>query len=451
MKPYFLYKIVEKLNKIPFIQKKINRLILMVAENYSEIYVRRKAIDMAREQVYKVIVKSFFIVICGVLLAVLTAVTGSGNDEVHLLRNDTGKGQATYEIQAEIKGEKRNIPVTLEERQYTADEVEKWFDYGCENIEQLILGENKSVNEIEEDLNLIESIPGTAIEIRWECSDYTLIQPSGQLCRENLSKEGDAVRLVAVFSYLEAERKHEIRLTVKKKTYEGIEKSFNELKEQIEVKEADTRTEEEYELPEEIEGEKVNYSAKKDYSALIILGLGIVVAILLPMREKSVVETQAKLRKRQMLLEYPQLVNKLSLYLGAGMNMGRAWEKLASDYIEGLSSNTDRSFLNEQIIYTYRQLQSGVLTSVAFDEFGNRCGLQVIKKLSLMINSNLKKGSQDLSQILQTESREAFANRKSEVIKIATEASVKLMLPMVMELVVVIGILIVPAFLSLEV
>lgn len=250
---------------------------------------------------------------------------------------------------------------------------------------------------------------------------------------------------------MEQERKHEIKLMVRQKSYKGIEKNFNDLKETIKSEESENRTDAEYKLPEEISGMDINYSKPKEYRALIILVLGIVVALLLPLREKSVADKEKILRNRQMLLEYPELVCKLSLYLGAGMNISRAWEKIALTYIKSLSENHGKNLINEQVIYTYRQLQSGTLTTKAFEEFGYRCGLQVFKKLSLLINSNLKKGSADLSIILKTEAKEAYETRKTELIKLASSASAKLMLPMVLELMVVIGVLIVPAFLTLEV
>lgn len=445
------YKAIKKLCRLPVIRDKFRKQVLVVAESLSDFFIRKQALVEAEDKVYKSMSQCLLIIMICSILAFLAEISESENYFSSLMRNETGKGQAVYEIEAEIKGEKQSFPVTLEEKQYTQAELTKLFDYACENIEAWILGANKSVKEIEEDLVLIEQVPDTAINISWECSDYSIIQPSGQLIRENISKEGEKVRLVAVFSYMKEERKHEIELFVRRKSYEGIDKSFNELKETIRIEESESRTEADYKLPDEVSGMEINYSKPKEYRALIILMLGIVVALLLPLREKSVADKDKELKNRKMLLEYPELVCKLSLYLGAGMNITKAWEKIALIYIKSLSKDHSKNLINEQIIYTYRQLQSGTLTSKAFEAFGNRCGLQVFKKLSLLINSNLKKGSADLSMILKTEAKEAYETRKTELIKLASSASAKLMLPMVLELMVVIGVLIVPAFLTLEV
>lgn len=445
------YRIVKRMCRFPFLKSKARKEILKLAEKCSGTYIKKKAVTVAENQFYKILSQSLMLVMVGSLLALLATTTEGDPALQKLIRKDTGHGQTVYEIQASIEGESRKIPVVLEERQYTEEEVEKWFDYACENIEELILGKNKSLSEVEEDLNLIESIPDSAVQVSWQCSDYSLIQPSGELCKDRLSKEGDKVKLVATFSYMDYERKHEINLIVKRKIYVGIDRRFQELEEVIKTGEASSRTEESLSLPTEVAGEKIYYSATEDYRELVILMLGVVVALLLPLRERSVAEQSQQKEQRQMFLEYPELVCKLSLYLGAGMNIGKAWEKIALSYINQLSENQRRNLSNDQVLYTYRQLQSGVLTTNAFEEFGNRCGLQLYKKLSLLINSNLRKGSADLSAILQIEAKEAFANRKSELIKLASEASAKLMLPMVLELMVVIGVLIIPAFLTLEV
>lgn len=446
-----LYKAVKRLCRLPFLREKLKKQVLVVSESLSDLYIRKQALIKAEDKVYKSMSYCLLIIMTCSVLAFFAAISESKNSFTSLKRNETGNGQAVYEIEAEIKGEKQNFPVTLEEKQYTQTEITKLFDYACENIEAWILGSNKSVNEIEDDLILIEQVPDTVINITWECSDYSIIQPSGQLIRENISEEGEQIRLVAVFSYMEEERKHEIKLSVRRKSYEGITKSFNELKETIKTEESKSRTEAEYKLPEEISGVTIKYSKPKEYRALIILVLGFIVALLLPLRDKSVADKEKSIKNRQMLLEYPELVCKLSLYLGAGMNITKAWEKIALTYTKSLSGDQDKNLINEQVIYTYRQLQSGTLTAKAFEEFGNRCGLQVFKKLSLLINSNLKKGSADLSMILKTEAKEAYETRKAELINLASSASAKLMIPMVLELMVVIGVLIVPAFLTLEV
>ena len=51
---------------------------------------------------------------------------------------------------------------------------------------------------------------------------------------------------------------------------------------------------------------------------------------------------------------------------------------------------------------------------------------------------------------LNSELKEAFELRKANAVKIGEEATTKLMLPMIIMLIIVIGILIIPAFTSFE-
>lgn len=444
------YKAVNKLNKVAFIRGKTEKWIEYMSNAYRPLYAMKDTRKIARKKCYKTLSQGLLIVAAGSFLAMVSAFSKSTNDIKELSRKETGGGSIIYELNALIDGENRTIPIKLGEKEYTKEEAEKWFKYGCENIENLILGENKSLDEVTLNLELITNLPDSSIMIDWECSNYSLIQPSGELCYENLTDEGQKVNLTAVFSYGEYEERHEMDVVVKKKTYSGIDGKYEVLREEINNSEAKDRTSKIYLLPDEIEGEKIEYTENKSPTEVVILVLAIIITCLLPFEEKSLIDKQRQERNRQMLLEYPELVCKLSLYLGAGMSIHKAWEKISLSYLEYAVYSGKRSYCNEEVVYTYRQIQSGALKTAAFEDFGNRCRLQPYKKLSMLINSNIRKGSSDLSEILQIESSEAMDTRKSTVIKLASEASAKLMMPMVLELVVVIGVLIIPAFMSIQ-
>ena len=71
-------------------------------------------------------------------------------------------------------------------------------------------------------------------------------------------------------------------------------------------------------------------------------------------------------------------------------------------------------------------------------------------KFGAMLSQNLKKGNKGLAEMLSMESIQAFEERKSIAKKAGEEASTKLMLPMFAMLAVVLFMVIVPAFLSMQ-
>ena len=42
-----------------------------------------------------------------------------------------------------------------------------------------------------------------------------------------------------------------------------------------------------------------------------------------------------KKKKKQMMIDYPEILNKFVLFLGAGMTVKAAWQKISSDYEKG--------------------------------------------------------------------------------------------------------------------
>lgn len=446
--PFF--KAVKRLSRISFISRLISLWIAHNVEKYEPLYGEKEALRETRFRCYKTIASGLFIISVACVLGIIISLSEGDNSIKSLSRLLPGEGEIVYEIQAEIGQDRREIPISISEREYSEEEIKELFKYGDEHIEELILADNKSLDEVYSNLNLITKLPDTDISINWESDNYSVLQPSGELIKENVQEGGTTVNLTAIFTYGEFSQEKNIEITIIKKYIEGTDGRFEALDESIKKGEAADKTSDTYTLPDEIMGEDVRYYENNSRSGLVILLLSIAVVVLLPFEEKSVLDKKIEKRKNEMILDYPELVYKLSLYMGAGMTVSSAWERIALSYVERKKESAFKRFCNEEVLYTYRQLQTGMLKSKAFEEFGNRCRIQMYKKLSLLINSNIKKGSADLSEILLTESQEAMENRKSSVIKLANEASAKLMLPMLLELVVVIGVLVIPAFMSMK-
>ena len=103
----------------------------------------------------------------------------------------------------------------------------------------------------------------------------------------------------------------------------------------------------------------------------------------------------------------------------------------------------------EMKIARYR-MKSGVPEAEAYAEFGRRCDTASYIKLGCLLEQNIKKGTKGLKSILEGEVREAFADRKLLAKKKGEEASTKLLLPMLLMLLVSMAVVIVPAFMSMN-
>ena len=101
--------------------------------------------------------------------------------------------------------------------------------------------------------------------------------------------------------------------------------------------------------------------------------------------------------------------------------------------------------------YTCHEMDSGVTESQSYENLGRRCDIQVYIRFGALLSQNLRKGTKGLSQLLKLESMQAFEERKARAKRLGEEAGTKLLLPMFLMLAIVLVIVIVPAFLSVQI
>jgi pilus assembly protein TadC len=150
-------------------------------------------------------------------------------------------------------------------------------------------------------------------------------------------------------------------------------------------------------------------------------------------------------RNREMLLDYPEIINKFTLLVGAGMSLSNAWAKISVDYKE---KGRRKRYAYEEMMITYGELKIGTSETIAYERFGRRVRLLPYLRFSSLIAQNVKKGSSTLLSQLELEAVEAFEERKELAKRMGEEAGTKLLVPMMLMLLIVLAIIMVPAFLS---
>ena len=113
------------------------------------------------------------LVLCGTVflsLALLYMDVRESRKEAEVIRRNTyGQGSKTEEREVTVGGEKMEEPleITVGERQYTSEEIKKVFEQNIRRLDLLILGENKSLDEVRSDLELITEIPDVWTVSMW--------------------------------------------------------------------------------------------------------------------------------------------------------------------------------------------------------------------------------------------------------------------------------------------
>ena len=85
-------------------------------------------------------------------------------------------------------------------------------------------------------------------------------------------------------------------------------------------------------LPERLGKNEIRYYHPFHNRGMIMLTMSIMIGILLCALQKQNEKKALEDRKKQMLKDYPDIINKLTLYLGAGMTVKRAWRKVTEGY-----------------------------------------------------------------------------------------------------------------------
>ena len=372
-----------------------------------------------------------------------------------IIRNAYGEGSSTEVLDVVIEGRKERIPVEIEvaEQRYTADEIQEMFDRVIRKLESEILNGNESLDRVEQDLDLVTAVPEEPVDISWELDRYDVMNIQGEIQEDALDAEGTLVTLNAVLTYREDETKqaaYQCTAHLYPRVLSGEEARKQEIEETLAASERKNREEKDWNLPEAIRGKAVSYYRQMDERGLVLIIMALlVISLLIAQKKQDEMQEEAR-RSRQMIRDYPEIIGKLTLYLGAGMTVKRAFRKVVEEY-ERQKKTTWVRCAYEEMQKTCREMESGHTEAESYENFGRRCKVQAYVRFGALLSQNLRKGTRGLTELLKMEAIQAFEDRKARARRLGEEAGTKLLLPMFLMLTVVLVIVIVPAFLSMQI
>lgn len=394
----------------------------------------------------------------GVMLGLMAMVVNKMQGHVidgTLPRPDAGEEASEYELKVRIGDETLEVPMEVSPRMYDENEVNQHFSNVEEKLSDMVRGENESLEQVKTKLQLVTEVDQEGIEIQWFSSDYSLVDTAGVVHNENM-QEGEERSCVikAVLSYgqpeseqYEKQIEYEITVVAPDRTEEEKKKFYVERM----LKQANLECDKEgqVQLPEQIDGEEVQYiDQENEIPAEIFPILAVVAVAVLYLGDMADKKRRMDMRARQLRYDYSEVISKLTLLTGAGMTFRRAWEKIVTDYERAGKSTR---YVYEEMRNTLYEMKAGISELEAYERFGKRCNVKEYLKLAALLQQNLKKGSKGLGKMLEEEVEDAFDLRKNLAIQQGEEAGTKLLLPMTIMLLVVMMIVMVPALMSFQV
>lgn len=379
-----------------------------------------------------------------------SGVMGEDNPNV-IFRTSYGGGRTKEELQVSVDGqlEKERIEIEVGEQEYRDDEIRQIFQEIIDELDKVVLGENASFDHVDKPLVLITESSKYPVVIQWELDNYEVLTASGEILQESAVEEGTLVNLKAVLSYGAYEAEHVIAAMIYPESKTKEEELLEKIQKSVERQEAQTREEGEFVLPKELDGKRLEWSKKPDYRGYVVLGFGVVICILYVWNQKQDLKEKKEKEKAQMIRDYPDILNQFTLLLSTGVTVKSAWNKIVEDY----ESRKERSGVRaayEEMKITCHEMQGGISELQAYERFGKRCDVVIYMKFGALLSQNLRKGSKGLSGLLKMEAMQAFENRKAAARRAGEEAGAKLMIPMFGMLAVVMMVIILPAFFSIQ-
>lgn len=376
---------------------------------------------------------------------------GEGDREVRLTAGIASENENSTEDRGKTEVIIEDMILRVKERSYRKEEMDKLFQDSYEYLKIAVLGENESQEKIHSNLTFYNNVPGTSILVEWKPEEPNIIDRNGIVKNEGIPAQGLDTEVMVTLTYQEEYREYSMKFHIVPKQLSQDEELRMRLEEEI-VKASDSTKEEPWlKLPDVLDGYKVYWKEAGDDRSITFLGLGILSAILVWMYKDKDLEKQLKLRKDQMLLDYPEIINKFNLLIHAGMTVKQAWFKIADDYKKKKEENgIGKRFAYEEMLFTAHELRLSIAESNAYEAFGRRTGLLPYMKFGTLIAQNLKKGNQGLCELLNKEAAEAFENRKETAKRQGEEASIKLLGPMMIMLIIIFLIILIPAFVSFK-
>ena len=385
--------------------------------------------------------------VIGFLLLAAGICTYRQKGEVYALkRKEAGGGSYSEEMLVEEEGgAKESVSVEVQEKRLTEEEIYALFESCAQELEKRLLGENSSADRIEHALSLPSEAGDGLIQVEWSFDNYRVLNPDGSIREENTTEEGTPVEVRARMIYRDQEAERVFSIMVYPPLLTAEEAFAKAVKEALASSEEESREEEERVLPTNTEEGSLHwYRGEQHLLAKIILVGGICIFFVL-YEERQKLKRQLEERKRQLKMDYSQIVNQIAILTGAGMPVFRAWERIVKDYER---KKGDERYAYEEMCLTYSKIKEGEGEISAYEKFGENCGLREYRRLALLLNRNIRQGAAGMGALLEREAAESFEERKALARARGEEAGTRLLLPMMIYLMLVVLLVVLPGFIS---
>lgn len=339
---------------------------------------------------------------------------------------------------------KQSMPLVIQAKVPKGDEAQEVLEEHFFIMVTTMLGDTNLQNQVIEDLNFSRSPFEAPISVSYESLTPEYLTDKGELRinEMDLNSSYEASVLVTMtLSDRQIENVYEFELL---RVPMSLEEEFDLLGQRIDIQEGHVI------LPDSLMERATTLTWRERVAGMRgsqVLALTLILSVLIFVFRKEELNRALEERRLLILIDFPDVVIKLTMLINAGMTLSRAWHKVVMDYQEHQLSQRP---LYDEMLVTTIQIQNGMPEREALENFGRRTGTKEVMRMTAILIQNLKRGNHSLTEALKQLSIEAWEIRTSSARVLGEKASTKLLLPMGISFVTVIIIVLAPTLMSMQ-
>ena len=419
--------------------ERMNQLRQIVRKTY---VLNDSSLEEKAEQVAVSLIRRFLIgaLLVSTLVFIISFLPEKSVDRSTFERPKAGDDSDFVELELVdgISNDEEIYRMEVHPRELTEDEFLEMAEQTKKYIDENILLNNISKTKITGNLFLPTKDESGALKISWETSSPDIVSNTGKVVLD-ATREPVEVKLFATIK--DANNKADYETSVIVVSDENLSNSEKAKVAILEI-ERRNRSESELSIPEEIDGVKVGRKVSSRSELLLqLLVVGCFVAGLLALLNISRLREAGEKRDEEIQDAYYGFINRLTIYIGAGLTI--------QDAMRSAARNEKCESLTREIEFALNKISSGISEQRVYSELGNVLGSQDYMRLMSLISQNVSYGNSNLLKLLDDEVKSGYFSKKEYMRKKGEQASEKLLLPTSLLLVLVIMIIMYPAFISI--
>ncbi|MDE6761872.1 MAG: hypothetical protein K2J90_14530 [Lachnospiraceae bacterium] len=386
----------------------------------------------------------------------------SESSEIYIKKEGYGGSEQTVGLLLQKEDTTEQFTLQVRPKMLTEEERDKKMKEAFCYLEDNLKGDNQSLSTVTEALDLALDYKEYPFDMECLPEDFTLMDDEGNLrnskeellaagYQEKDLEQGIVTHVTVILWYGENSMEESYEITLFPRAENETEILFGSLKQLLQQEEKRALYQEGFTIPAKTQGVEISKTDGKKVTPLHVLFFGIFVVVLLVLREKENVKKKEQCRRDRLMKSYPWFVNEMLLLMGAGLQVKNVFLIMIEEYEKENKENPsakDKMPLLEEIKIASHSMELGMSEEQVYYRLGRRLKLPCYIKLMTLLERNVKKGAKGISAVFEQEELAALEERKNLAKRYGEEAGTRLLGPMILLLLVIMLMIMIPAFLS---